>query len=208
MAIRVYYGRIGATRDSLEEDLVVLVDDEDEQLGYGTKEECHTVHDGLPGYHHRGLTVLVHDGRGRVLLQHRKHRIFDNVWDLAGSTHPYFRGGRQEGYEEAALRCLKTEYSGFEDAAVTNSSISVNYSAIDSENGTYCENEFCRLVVSVHDPTISHNAENAYGHEWVSFGALIADLERNPRKYAPWVVDLLEMIQKEKPSDLRSLILT
>jgi isopentenyldiphosphate isomerase len=186
-------------------DLVVLVDDNDMELGYRDKDECHTVHEGIPGYHHRGLTVLVYDGDGRVLLQHRRHRIFDSVWDLAGSTHPYHRNGRQEGYEEAALRCLKTEYSGFDDAIVANSSVSINYAAIDPRNKLYCENEFCRLVVSRHGAEIAHKDENAYGHRWVRFGELVADVRNSPTNYAPWLIDLVEAIQSRKPHELSAL---
>jgi isopentenyldiphosphate isomerase len=190
----------------LSEDLVVLVDDNDLQLGYGEKERCHTVHDGAPGYHHRGLTVLVHNGRGELLLQHRKHRIFDKVWDLAGSTHPYFRDGRQESYEEAARRCLSTEYSGLADAPVINSSVFVNYAAVDPLEKRYCENEFCRLMVASHEGGVSHNVENAYGHAWVTLTELASDLSRSPSKYAPWVVDLIVEIQKKRPLELRSLV--
>ncbi|MDA4114215.1 MAG: NUDIX domain-containing protein [Thaumarchaeota archaeon] len=190
----------------MADDLVVLVDDNDTELGYRGKEECHTVHDGIPGYHHRGLTVLVYNSKGQILLQHRKHRIFDSVWDLAGSTHPYHRDGMQEGYEEAALRCLRTEYTGFDDAIVANSSVSINYEAIDPSNTTYCENEFCRLIISLHDGEIAHKAENAYGYRWSSFRELLADVRKKPTSYAPWMIDLLEMIQSRKPLELTGIL--
>jgi isopentenyldiphosphate isomerase len=189
----------------LSQDLVVLVDDNDAQLGYRGKEDCHSVHDGIPGYHHRGLTVLVYNGRGEVLLQRRKHRVFNGVWDLAGSTHPYFRDGRQESYEEAAKRCLMTEYSGLADAVVVNSSVFVNYAAIDPLDGRCCENEFCRLVVASHHGDVQHNAENAYGHAWVTLPALRNDVGNSSSKYAPWVVDLLEEVKRKRPSELSSL---
>lgn len=190
----------------MSEDLVVLVDDSDNPKGYGTKEKTHTVHDGIPGYHHRGLTVLVYNEMGEVLLQHRKHRIFDSVWDLAGSTHPYYREGRQETYEEAALRCLSTEYSGLGGDRVVNSSVAVNYSAIDPRNPRYCENEFCRLVIASHRGAVTHNPENAYGHAWASFSRLSSDLQSDPGKYAPWVVDLLAEVKRKRPSELSSLL--
>ncbi len=189
----------------MSEDFVVLVDDNDVQWGYGGKEKCHSVHDGIPGYHHRGLTVLVYNGRGEVLLQQRKHRIFNLVWDLAGSTHPYFRDGKQESYEEAAKRCLSTEYSGLENAAVVNSTVFVNYAAIDPLNARFCENEFCRLVVASHQSEVQHNSENAYGHAWATLPTLRSDVARFPSKYAPWVVDLLGEIQKKRPRELSAL---
>jgi isopentenyl-diphosphate delta-isomerase len=191
--------------DNLPEDLVVLVDDNDVPSGYGVKEKCHTVSNGVPGYHHRGLTVLVQNGRGEVLLQHRKHRIFDKVWDLAGSTHPYFHEGRQESYEDAAKRCLSTEYSGLEDAPVVNSSVFVNYAAVDPLDNRYCENEFCRLIVASHQGAVRHNPENAYGLAWVTLPTLMSDLARSPSKYAPWVVDLLEDVKRKRPVELSSL---
>jgi isopentenyl-diphosphate delta-isomerase len=190
----------------LSEDLVVLVDENDTPLGHGTKEETHTVHSGVPGYHHRGLTILVLNPRGQILLQHRKHRIFDKVWDLAGSTHPYFRDGRQETYEEAASRCLSTEYSGFKGTRVANSSIAVNYAAVDPRAPRYCENEFCRLIVARHGGEVSHSPENAYGHSWVSLQELRKDLAASPSKYAPWVVDLLAKVEEKRPLELSDIM--
>jgi isopentenyldiphosphate isomerase len=192
----------------LVDDLVVLVDDNDRELGYRDKDECHTVHDRIPGYHPRGLTVLVYDDAGRVLLQHRKHQIFDSVWDLAGSTHPYHKNGNQEGYEEAALRCLRSEYTGFEDAVVATSSISINYAAVDPRNSHYCENEFCRLVISLHGAEIEHKTEDAYAHRWVPFGELLASVRKDPANYAPWMIDLVEAIQTKKPRELSALFTT
>ena len=189
----------------MSEDFVVLVDDNDAELGLSPKIACHTVHDGMPGYHHRGLTVLVYNERGEVLLQRRRHTIFDGVWDLAGSTHPYNRQGRQEGYEEAARRCLTTEYSGLSNAEVVNSPVFVNYAAIDPKDNRYCENEFCRLVVAPHTGAVEHNPANAYGHAWVTMTDLRGDLARSPGRYAPWVVDLLEDAARKKPRELASL---
>ena len=190
----------------MSEDLVVLVDENDVPSGYGEKEKCHSVHDGIPGYHHRGLTVLVCNPRGELLLQHRKHRIFDQVWDLAGSTHPYFHEGRQESYEDAARRCLSTEYKGLEDARVVNSSVFVNYAAIDQRNSRLCEDEFCRLVVASHEGGVKHNPENAYGLAWATLPTIMGDLAKSPSKYAPWVVDLLKEVRNRRPTELSSLL--
>ena len=187
-------------------DTVVLVDDNDIEIGYKSNAESHTVHNGALGYHHRGLTVMVYNSKGEVLLQHRKHRIFDKILDLSGSTHPYLRGGRQETYEEAAERCLRGEYSGLEDVKVKASTIAVNYSAMDPLDSRYCENEFCKLVIALYDGEVRYNSEAAYGLSWILFSSLVADVDKNPTSYAPWVVDLLRRIKEQKPRELAQLM--
>lgn len=38
------------------------------------------------GKRHLAITVLLENSKGEVLLQRRKHQIFDGIWDLTGAT--------------------------------------------------------------------------------------------------------------------------
>lgn len=62
-------------------------------------------------YFPMAIAVFLHNQKGEVLLQKRKHKIFDNIWDLTGATDLYhLENGLNETFEEAARRCLKREY--------------------------------------------------------------------------------------------------
>jgi isopentenyldiphosphate isomerase len=61
-------------------------------IGYGDRWWTHRVRDGregpILGEKHVGITIACLDDDGRILVQNRRHRIFDKVWSLSGDTHP------------------------------------------------------------------------------------------------------------------------
>src|SRR5207245_11628074 len=61
-------------------------------IGYGDRWWTHRRRDGRKGPNlgekHVGITSACLDEDGRILVQHRRHRIFDKVWSLSGDTHP------------------------------------------------------------------------------------------------------------------------
>src|SRR3990172_5782082 len=85
---------------------LIVVDDADTIVRYAPREECHTG-DGL---HHRAIMLMVFNAQGRVLLQNRKHRLFDGLWDGAGATHPLHTDAGDESYEQSGTRCLREEW--------------------------------------------------------------------------------------------------
>ena len=190
---------------TLAGDLVVLVDDNDMELGYRDKDECHTVHEGIPGYHHRGLTVLVYDGNG-VCCSSTGNTGYSTA--SGTSRAPLIRTTgmeAQEGYEEAALRCLKTEYSGVRRRHRGH------FIRLDQLCGHRPEEPALlreRVLQAGWSPPwsrIAHKAENAYAHKWVKFGELVADVRNNPSDYAPWLTDLVEAIHTKKPHELSAI---
>ncbi len=64
--------------------IILAVDDEGKFLEYIPKEVGHKGE----GRRHLAIAVLIFDSQGQVLLQKRKHQIFDNIWDITGATHP------------------------------------------------------------------------------------------------------------------------
>src|SRR5437667_9640215 len=78
-------------------------------VGYGDRWWTHRVRDGregsILGAKHVGLTIARLDDDGRILVQHRRHRIFDKVWSLSGDTHPReYESSKAESLSEAARR--------------------------------------------------------------------------------------------------------
>ncbi len=62
----------------------MAVDDNGNFLEYIPKEAGHSG----KGRRHLAVAVLLKNSKDQVLLQKRKHRIFNNIWDITGATHP------------------------------------------------------------------------------------------------------------------------
>jgi isopentenyl-diphosphate Delta-isomerase len=87
--------------------IILACDDNGKFIEYIPKMVGHTG----DGRRHLAITVLLYNSKGEVLLQRRKHKVFDNIWDFTGSTHPLHKeDGKDESLEEATLRFLKVEY--------------------------------------------------------------------------------------------------
>ncbi|MBI2338476.1 NUDIX domain-containing protein [Candidatus Daviesbacteria bacterium] len=64
--------------------VILEVSDDGNFLKYIPKEIGHKG----KGRRHLAIAVLLFNSKGQVLLQKRKHKIFDNIWDITGATHP------------------------------------------------------------------------------------------------------------------------
>jgi isopentenyldiphosphate isomerase len=175
---------------------IPLVDGSGRTVGYGDRWWTHRVRDGrdgpILGKKHVGITIACLDDDGRILVQHRRHRIFDKVWSLSGDTHPRkYHSRKLESLPEAARRCAK------EDLGIVikswRNSLTVSYSARDPRDPRYCENELLHVLAAKHGGPMNMNRNSAYELRWAEFAEISrdsqTDLRKKPidRKYAPWV---------------------
>lgn len=158
---------------------LILVDENDNILGYEEKEKCHT---GL-GLRHRAFVVCIFNSKDQILLQKRKHKRFDNVWDVSAISHPLHLSEYDESYEEASLRSLKTEI-GIENVALKKIG-GFNYFA---KYGNQCENEYCAVLIGFYNGKVLPNMNVVYDCKWVEKQKFINDCKENPAVYAPWSV--------------------
>ncbi len=135
------------------------------------------------GRHHQAITVLIYNSQGQVLLQKRKHIIFDNVWDFTGATHPLHKeDGSDETYEEATVRCLGREYE-IQGVKLENLGF-FNYFA---QYKDLCENEYCAMMVGEYNGNINLNPEVGYGYKWQDKAEFLTDFYKDPVTFSPWV---------------------
>ena len=189
----------------MEKYRIPLLDESGRTIGYGDRWWSHRVRVGpdgpILGQKHTGITIACLDDNGRILTQHRRHRIFDRVWSLSGDTHPRRYGNRRvESLSEAARRCAS------EDLGVViknwTQRLSIPYSARDPRDSRYCENELLYILVAKHDVPLYMNKESAYELRWVEITEISkdsrTDLKRKPidRKYAPWVSAVFSLSSK------------
>lgn len=170
------------------DEMLLLVNDQDNFLGYASKKECHTGE----GKKHRAFVTLLFDSQNQVTLQKRKHRLFDNLWDLTAISHPlHLDDGHDENYQEASDRALKKEM-GIESVSVKKVG-AFNYFAQDGEN---CENEYCAVLIGRYDGEYKPNPEEVYEMKQMLFDEFIKDVKKNPKKYTPWAVMAVGVLEK------------
>jgi len=157
--------------------IIQAVDNEGKFLRYVSKEEAHKGE----GIHHLAITVFIFNSKGELLLQKRKHKVFDNFWDNTASTHQLHLKDRDETDEESTLRALKNEY-GIENVELKNLG-GFNYF---EKIGALCENEFCKLLVGTYEGKIKLNPEVGYSYKWIPKKDFIKELEEKPEEYTPW----------------------
>lgn len=159
---------------------LILVDENDNFLGYASREECHSGE----GRRHRAFVTLLFDNPNRVTLQKRKHRLFDNLWDLTAISHPlHLENGHDETYQEASDRALKREV-GVGHVPVKKMG-AFNYFAKDGDN---CENEYCAILTGKYDGQYQPNQDVVYQIKQVDFDQFVADVKNSPAQYTPWAV--------------------
>lgn len=148
------------------------------------------------GKRHLAIAVLLYNSKGEVLLQKRKHKVFDDIWDVTGATHPLHKqDGTNESFEEATFRCLMTEYGISKDQIKDLGNLGAfNYFA---KYGGLCENEHCFQFVGKYEGEVLASEEVAYGYKWISKKEFLKDIEQNPNSYSPWAVTGIKLL-KEK----------
>lgn len=156
---------------------LILVDKNDKKTGYGSLQETHIGR----GRRHRAFVTLLFDGNNRVLLQKRKHRLFDGLWDLTAVSHPLKINGKVETYQEASDRALKKEM-GISHVDVKKIG-GFNYFARDRQN---CENEYCAVLVGFFWGKAIKNPDEIYEIKKMPFEDFIKDMKKSPSLYTPW----------------------
>ncbi len=159
--------------------IILAVDDNGKFLEYIPKEIGHKGR----GWRHLAIAVLLQNSKGEVLLQKRKHKIFDNIWDVTGATHPlHLENGQDESLEEATYRCLREEW-GIGAVGDIRAIGEFNYNAQD---GDCSENEHCWLMVGMYDGEVKANPEMIYEYKWMDINEFLEDIKQNPKNYTPW----------------------
>lgn len=144
------------------------------------------------GKKHLAITVLLENDKGEVLLQRRKHKIFDNIWDMTASTHQLHRKDRSdETNKEATLRALKVEY-GIDAVREIREVGFIDYFA---KYGKHCENEHDIILTGKYNGPIDLNTVIAYEYDWVNKTTFLNDIEQNPDRYTPWSVKAAKLLK-------------
>ena len=155
----------------MEIEYVILVDENDQEIGSMEKQEAHE-----KGLLHRAFSVFVFNENKELLLQQRALTKYHSagLWTNTCCSHP--RIG--ETIEQAAHRRL-TEEMGFDCELITKTSFI--YKAA-FENGL-TEHEFDHVLVGNFNGEISFNPTEVKNFKWINLEELQIDLLQNNQNY-------------------------
>lgn len=157
-----------------DQEILVLVDDKDNEIGTDTRENCHKG----KGKRHRAYTVFLFHG-GKVLLQRRspKKLLWPGAWDVSFTSHVY----PGETYEGAAKRKAVQELG-----AIMGELSDVHSFVYFAPQGNNAENEFCRVLVGEFDGKVTPNPDEVAELRWSSLADVERDMQARPSSYTPW----------------------
>lgn len=166
-----------------EMDELILVNAEDEEIGYGEKAYVHE-----KGLLHRAFSVfIVNDGKMLIQKRNRNKYHSGGLWTNACCSHP--RKG--ESLKEAVHRRLEEELGIDCDVEEL---FDFMYRTVFAEN--LYEYEFDHVFLADYSGSIKLNREEASEIKWIDLQELKEDIVRRPEKYTSWFLIAVNKVIK------------
>lgn len=168
------------------EERVILVNDQDVQIGTEEKMKAHEL-----GLLHRAFSIFIFNSKGEMLLQERAKTKYHSggLWTNACCSHPR----ENESIEAAAHRRLKEEF-GFD--CPLKEIFSFTYKAELDKGLT--EHEFDHVLIGTYDgPIEKPNPAEIDNWCYITVEHLIEELKDRPELFTVWFrIALNEVLQK------------
>lgn len=162
------------------------VDEKDNFIGPVERWEAHE-----KGILHRAFTIAVFY-KDQIICQHRKHPVFDDVFDFTASSHPQVMDKIIQPNEEAVIKTLRREWNmQASDIANLEKKGFALYHDKDPKS-KYSEHEYCYLYVCETEKEPVVNLEIAYGFSLASLEDLKNKTHEVSNKLSPWVKEFLK----------------
>ena len=170
------------------EELVVLVDEHDNQVGLMPKMEAHE-----KAVLHRAFSVFVFTAQGELMLQQRAATKYHSplLWTNTCCSHQRdgetsLAAGKRRLQEEMGFVCDLTEVFQFVYKAPFDNGLT--------------EHELDHVMIGTYNGEPNINPEEVASHKWMSLEDVKNDMEDNPQQYTAW----FKIIFKEYYHRLRS----
>ena len=142
------------------------------------------------GILHKAFSVALYYQK-QIILQIRKHPVFDSVIDVTASSHPEMKDITMEDEKQAVLRTLKREWQISITKDALKETGSIYYKAKDPLS-KYIEHEYCTFYKANIAQMPSPDSEFAHGHAVVEVDYLKKNLHNF--NLAPWVVKGIKLL--------------
>jgi len=158
----------------MSEEKVILVDENDNQVGLMPKLEAHQ-----KGLLHRAFSVFIFNSKYQLLLQKRAISKYHSggLWTNTCCSHP----SEAEDTIDAANRRLHEEMG-----IKTNLRKVFDFIYKAELDNELTENEFDHVFYGVYDENPILNKEEADDYKWVDMETISNDIIRNSDNYTVW----------------------
>lgn len=165
-------------------DFVVLVDENDNQIGVEEKMQAH-----IDGKLHRAFSIFVFNSKGEVLLQQRALEKYHSggLWTNTCCSHP-----RPEEETLSAAHRRLGEEMGFD--CDLSEAFSFTYKTLLDKGLT--EHELDHVIIGKYEGIIQANPSEVSAYKWVSMEWLSEDLKNNKEQYTVWLQICFEQVLK------------
>jgi isopentenyl-diphosphate delta-isomerase len=176
---------------SSESEELILVDRDDNEIGYASKADAH---DGS-GILHRAFSLFLFNEAGALLLQQRAtaKRLWGGYWSNSCCSHPR----RGESMAVATSRRLLDELNFETELEYV---YRFCYEAGFGDAGS--ENELCHVFLGRTSADVQPNASEIAGIRYVTPRGLAAELEQQPDRFTPWFKQEWEELNKRYAEQL------
>ena len=156
-------------------DKLILVDEQDNQIGFGEKIKCHQG----AGKRHRAFSVFIFDKTGRLLIQKRANEkmLWPGYWANSCCSHPR----QNEIVQKAAVRRLREELGLKSDLRFV---FKFRYAAKFKKIGS--EREYCHVLAGRYQGKAKPNPEEIAECKFIDYYQLQKDIKKNSKIYSPW----------------------
>jgi len=168
---------------------VIVVDDQNNQVGVADKETVHTKNTPL----HRAFSLFLFNSRKQLLVTQRaiNKKTFPGIWtnSVCGHVSP------GEESIDAVKRRVKDELS----LSVTDLKQAAPYRyQFADKNGIY-ENEICPIFIGLtnEDPKPSKDEVEAW--KWIDWKVFLDTIKEQPGTYSPWSEEEGIILQRTNP---------
>jgi len=160
------------------DEYVVLVDEEDREIGFENKFTVHTQKTPL----HRAFSLFLFKNGKELLLQQRaqEKKTWPLVWSNSCCGHPL----PKESYQSAVIRRTR-----FELGVELNQVIKISdYRYCFSKDGVM-ENEICPIFAGFYNGEVIPNRQEVETIKWIQWDDWIEETVKHPENYSPWCVE-------------------
>ncbi len=162
-------------------EIIILVDENDNQVGTGEKMEVHRA-----GKLHRAFSVFVFNSRNEMLLQRRALTKYHSggLWTNTCCSHPRpeektMDGAKRRLMEEMGFECELKEVDSF---------------VYKTEFEGLFEHEHDHVLIGKYEGEIRENKDEVEEWKWVNRDELNIDVKNNSDKYTSWFKIALERL--------------
>lgn len=179
-------------------EFVVLVDEQNNEIGTAPKDTVHTIQTPL----HRGFSLFLFNAKNELLLTRRAltKKTFPGVWTNTVCGHP----GPNESVVDAAKRRLKDELGivlglipGRQGSTLIREVAPCRYRFAD-QNGIV-ENEICPILVAHADVRPQPNKNEIEEWRWIPWQKFLEEIKTHRKEYSPWSAEEATILSKVLP---------